>query len=337
MFKDNKLRLLMTLVGFVKLGANDDPDASWVIPSSLPSAELQEAIDLIRKFEFDPPIYENGKGPEDLLRSKAAATRRTTQRAEFDDDSDGVDHDSEEDRGEYAVDDATSRKPDGERKKLKRRRRAHTPVELDDEEREARAEARRKKEIEKQAKTKSTMFVHDSDDEDWDADKDAAFFAREQALREETMKQFKKSLVLGTIEPAVSKKELSKKRKAEETTKKSKRRKSPPKRKAGPFDDSDEDENMSDAASVSSRAPSEEVNNVLSDVESEDEATDTPLSSQHAGSKDDTLKASAAASTSKIQDAIMVDDDDDDDDVPVVRRPAARNTRAGFIIDSDSE
>jgi replication fork protection complex subunit Tof1/Swi1 len=330
MFKDNKLRLLMTLVGFIRLGANDDPDSPWVIPSSLTSAELQEAIDLIRKFEFDPPIYENGKGPEDFLRS-AAAARRSTRRAEFDDDSDGVDHDSERDRGEYAVDDATARKPDGERKKLKRRRRAHTPIELDDEEREARAEARRKKEIEKQAKTKSTMFVHDSDDEEWDADKDTAFFAREQALREETMNQFKKSLVLGTVEPAVSKKELSKKRKAEDSAKKSKKRKSPPKRKAGPFDDSDEDESMDDAVGVSSRAPSEEVAD-----DSEDEATDTPLSSQHAGSKDDTPKPLAAATSFRAQDAIMVDDDDDDD-IPVARRPVARTTRAGFIIDSDSE
>lgn len=35
--------------------------------------------------------------------------------------------------------------------------------------------------------------------------------------------------------------------------------------------------------------------------------------------------------------AMTNDDDDDDDDVPVVRRPAARNVRAGFVIDSDSE
>lgn len=329
MFKDNKLRLLMTLVGFLRLGADDDPEASWVIPSSLSSAELQEAIDLIRKFEFDPPIYENGKGPEDFLRSKAAAARRSTRRAEFDDDSDGIDQNSEEDRGEYAVDAATNRKPDGERKKLKQRRRAHTPIELDDEEREARAEARRKKEIEKQAKIRSEIFVNDSDDEEWSAEKDAAFFAREQALRDATLNQFKTSLVLGTVEPAVSKRELSKKRKAEESSKKTKRRKSPPKRKAGPFDDSDEDD-VEDAVSISSRAPSE-----ASADESENEATDTPLSSQHAGSKEDTPRALAAATTSKSQDVVMVDDDDDD--IPVVRRPAARTTRAGFIIDSDSE
>ncbi|KAJ4354924.1 Topoisomerase 1-associated factor 1 [Ascochyta clinopodiicola] len=338
LFKDNKLRLLMTLVGFMRLGANDDPDASWIIPSSLIAAELQEAVELIRKFEFDPPIYEDGKAPEDLLRSKAAAARRLTRRAEFDDDSDGIDRESEDDRGEFAPDDATSRKPDGVRRKLKQRRRAHTPVELNDEERDAKAEARRKKEIEKLAKIKSAQIVHDSDDEEWDADKDAAFFAREQALREDTLNQFKKSLVLGTVEPVVSKKALSKKRKADETAEKNKRRKSPPKHKAGPFDDSDDDENMSDTPSVSNRAVSEEVETVLSDIESEDDATDTPLSSQHAGSKDSVQHRLTTAATSKVQDIVMVDgDDDDDDDTPVVRRPAARNMRAGFVIDSDSE
>ena len=336
MFKDNKLRLLMTLVGFIRLGATDDPDASWIIPSSLTSAELLEAISLIRKFEFDPPIYEDGKAPEDLVRSKATAARRSARRAEFDDDSDSIDGDSEEDRGEYALDDPTTRKPDSERKRLKRRRRARTPVELNDEERNAKAEARRRKEIEKQAKTKSTMFVHDSDDEEWDADKDAAFFAREQALREDTMVQFKNSLVLGTIEPAVSKEVLSKKRKADETSRTSKRRKSPPKRKAGPFDDSDDEENMGNAASMSSRAQSEETEDVLDDAESENEATDTPLSSQHARSKDDASRTPATPAVSQSI-AMADDDDDEDDEVPIMRKPVVRNMRAGFIIESDSE
>ena len=335
MFKDNKLRLLMTLVGFVRLGDHHDPDATWVVPSSLTSTQLQEAIDLIRKFEFDPPIYEDGKAPEDLLRSKAAAARRPTRRVDFDDDSDGIDNDSEQDRGEYAPDDPTARKPDGERKKLTRRKRARTPVELEDEEKDRRAEARRRKELEKQLKVKSTMYIHDSDDEDWDTEKDAAFFAREQALREETTNAFKKALAHGTPEPTTSKK-----RKADEPAKKTKRRKSPPKRTA-PFDDSDDspDDEMEDAVSVNSRASSEEAEDVLDDA-SQDEATDTPLSSQHAGaahaSEEDTPRKPTTTAT-KIQDITMVDaDDDDDEDIQIVRRPAAR-MRAGFVIDSDSE
>jgi replication fork protection complex subunit Tof1/Swi1 len=343
MFKDNKLRLLMTLVGFSRLGEAHDPDATWIVPSTLSSEQLQEAIDLIRKYEFDPPTYEDGKQPEDLLRSKTSAARRSTRRVDFDDDDDnddGIDNVEEEDHGEYAADAPTARKPDGPRKKLKRRERVKTPVELDDEEKDRRAEARRKKELEKLAKEKSTMYVHDSDDEE-DAERDAEFFAREETLRQEMMKAFGKSLVLGITEPAVSKK-----RKAEEVTPTSKRRKTPPKRKAQPFADSDDDteEDVPDAESPGSRGPPTETRDVLEN-ESEDEAMDTPLSSQHADgvheSDEDTVTRPAASSAAKSQDLTMADTDDDDDDededVPVVRRPMARNTRAGFIIDSDSE
>jgi replication fork protection complex subunit Tof1/Swi1 len=329
MFKDNKLRLLMVLVGFLRLGAHDDADASWIIPSPLTSSELREAIDLIRKFEFDPPIYEDGKGPEDFLRSKAAAARRSTRHAEFDDDSDGIDDNPDEDAGEYARDGPAARKTDGEKRKLVRRKRASTPLELDDEERDRRAEARRKNEVEKKARMKSTMFVHDSDDEDWDVDKDAEFFAREQAIREATMVAFKKSLVLGSIEPVVSKK-----RKAVEPAQKSKRRKTPPKRRTGPFDDSDGSDDID--GYVSSRAGSEAVEDILGDGESEDEATDTPLSSQHATGRENVLRK-PPTTTPKDQHVVMPDADDEDEDSPVIRRPVARNMRAGFVIDSDSE
>ncbi|RYN57733.1 Topoisomerase 1-associated factor 1 [Alternaria tenuissima] len=333
MFKDNKLRLLMNLVGFERLGEHHDPDAAWIIPSLLTSTKLQEAIDLIRKFEFDPPTYEDGKAPEDMLRSKAAAARRSTRRAEFDDDSDGIDRDlEEEDHGEYAKGGPTTRNADTDapRKILKRRRRQKTPVELDEEEQDRRAEARRKKEIEKQAKALSTMYVHDSDDEDWDAEKDAAFFAREQAIREENLKVFKKSLVLGTVEPAVSE---GKKRKADATIKKSKRSK-----KKALFEDSDDD--MEDAESSQAASMAE-------DNEDEDDVgegtTDTPLSSQNANAmtaeSDTDTPRKPASSSAKAMDTAMAetDTDDDEDDAPVARRAAPRNTRAGFVIDSDSE
>ncbi|KAF2644896.1 timeless-domain-containing protein [Massarina eburnea CBS 473.64] len=319
MFKDNKLRLLMELVGFTRLGAHDDPEASWLVPSSLTSTELQEAIDLIRKFEFDLPMYEDGKGPEDMLRSKAAAARQPTRRAVFDDDSDGIDHDSEEDRGEYALDGPTARKGDGAARKKLKRRKTRSPVELDDEEKEERAQNRRRKEAEKQHKVKSTMFVHDSDDED-DEERDIEFFAREERIRSKTNVAFSKGMTLETLD-AVS----NKKRKASDASSEDvpKRRKTPPKRKTGPFDSDESEED--EPETISSRAESADAGAVLED--SEDEATNTPLSSH--------LVANAA----KNQDVTMADADDDDeeDDVPVVRRPTARNTRAGFVIDSDSE
>ena len=336
MFKDNKLRLLMNLVGFTRHGEHHDPDATWMVPPNLTSTQLQDAIDLIRKFEFAPPVYEDGKAPEDFLRSKTAAVRRSQRRVDFDDDSDGVDNDSEQDRGEYALDDPTARKPDGVRKKLKRRKQAETSLEIDDEEKDRRADARRKKELEKQAKVKSTMYIHDSDDEDWDVDKDAAFFAREQALREETMTAFKKSLVFGNSEPSPSKK-----RKAEEPITRNKRQKTPPKKKTMPFDDSDDEEGDNLKSITSSRAVSE-ARNVL-DEDSPDEAVDTPLSSQHidaAQSSGDETPRKLASAVTKNKDIDMADaeeDDDEDENVPVIRRPVGRTMRAGFIIDSDSE
>jgi replication fork protection complex subunit Tof1/Swi1 len=323
MFKDNKLRLLLDLIGFSRLGANDDPDATWIIPSSLTSTELQEAIDLIRKYEFDPPTYQDGKGPEAMLRSKTAAARR---KVDWDDDSDGIDRESEVDHGEYTAGGPTVRKADdANRKVLKRRRRLRTPVEPDDEEIERRVRARRKKEAEK-----STELVHDSDDEDWDADKEAEFYAREEALRAQNFAAFKKSLAMGSTELA-----FAKKRKAEEATHENrKKRKTPLPKKVGPFDldDSDDSEAVGNNGSGSSRAQSTEAGAIL-DVDSEDEATDTPLSSQHAP-----FPSSITPTIAKEQDVVMMDaDDDDDDDSPVVRRSTTRKTRAGFVVDSDSE
>lgn len=325
----------MNLVGFSRLGELHDPDSSWIIPSNLTSKQLKEAVELIQKFEFAPPIYDDGKAPEDFLRSKAVAARRATRRVDFDDDSDGIDHDSDQDRGEYAQDDPTARAADGPRKKLTRRKRARTPVELDDEEKDRRAEARRKKDIEKQGKVKSTMFIHDSDDEDWDAEKDAAFFAREQALRDNTMNAFKKSLALGSSEPA------TKKRKAEDSTQKRKKQKSPPKRRAlfaDSDDDDDNDDEVESAGSVSSRESSQEREDIVADA-SEEEASDTPLSSQLIGAApvDEDTPRKPTTGTDK-QDVAMADaDEDDEEEIQVVRRPAARNMRAGFIVDSDSE
>ncbi|KAH7139253.1 timeless protein-domain-containing protein [Dendryphion nanum] len=348
LFKDNKLRLLLTLVGFTRLGEANDPAASWVIPPLLTSAALQASIDLIRKFEFDPPIYEDGKTAEDFIRSKTAAERRSTRRAEFDDDSEGNNGGSEEDLGEYAPGGPTARKSTA-KKLVQRRRRERSPIELDDEEKSARAEARRQKELEKMAKAKlSTMFVHDSDDES-DEERDREFFAREAALRESTGAHFKRLPVSD-----ITGLEASKKRKNDEQPRKnSKRRKSPQKRRAGPFNDSSDDDGGEDSDDhISSRASSEDVVG----TEVEEEAIDTPLSSQHAvpvqisddGDDDDddddeddvgVVKSSAPLARQQ-KDTAMADadaDDDEDDEVPVARRSTARNTRGGFIIDSDSE
>jgi replication fork protection complex subunit Tof1/Swi1 len=147
------------------------------------------------------------------------------------------------------------------------------------------------------------------------------------------MKAFGKTLVLGTTEPAVPKK-----RKAEDTTPTGKRRKTPPRRKANPFADSDDDSDEGAEDAVTTEASDILANN------SEEEAMGTQLLSQHVNGAreidEDIATKPAASGTVKTQELVMVDaedDDDEDEDVPVVRRPMPRNTRAGFIIDSDSE
>jgi len=318
MFKDNKLRLLMTLVGFMRIGADGDPEATWVVPSSLSSADLKASIELIRKFEFDPPTYEDGKKAEDFLRSKAAAARASRRRADFDDDSDGIDHDSEEDRGEYALDAPTFRKSDGPRKLQRRRKRAGTPVQLDDEEKDRRAEARRRKELEKQAKVKSTIYVHSSDEES-DEERDKEFYAREQALREATKRKFLESFALGSTELA-----SSKKRKADDEGK----GKGKKKRTSVVLDEEDEDDDILSLGTASSRASTPEA--AAAESEDENEQTDTPLSSQLAPPVR-SLKPPTASNSD-------VEMEDDEDDAPVVRKPVARAaTRGGFLVDDSDE
>ena len=337
MFKDNKLRLLMTLVGFIRIGEEDNPDASWLVPSSLARTDLQQAIDLIRKYEFDPPIYDDGKRPEDMLRSKAVMERRSARRVDFDDDSDGKDPDS--DHGEYAVDSPTTRKIDGGKNVLKRRRRERTPVELDDEEKEARAEVRRKKELEKQRKIKSTIYVHDSDDEEWDEEREKTFYDGENKIREFTIAQYKKSIGVSATEPTEPRK-----RKADEQSKKSLKRRKTPKRKPSPFDTgSREDNHIYGSNGSEAESESVEIGDVTEvDTGDEGEAADTPLSSQHAtmsrtNDVESSLKPIAMSKKQSVVSIGLDDEDDEDDDAPVVRRPIARkHTRAGFVI-SDSE
>ncbi|KAF2115976.1 drug resistance protein MdrA [Lophiotrema nucula] len=337
LFKDNKLRLLLNLVGFMRLGDTHGPEATWVIPSSLSSEELEDSINLIRKFEFDPPVYEDGKTAEDYLRSKAAGARRSTRRAEFDDDSTGDENDSEKEaNGDFDPSvGPTARKPDAPRKTLRRRKRLHTPRELDDEEMELKAEKRRQRKLEKLAKEKSKAYIYDSDE---DSD-DEVFFAREEALRQKTLAHFKRLLTLGSTETSTSKK-----RKADEGGKTEKKRRKTPPKKSAPFDTDDSEAEDAGPVEVSSRASSSEPFPGVAGSESEEEATDTPLSSQHAPLGDDgdyDNAGSAKTSTPvapKQQDMTMagVDDEDEEEGTPVMRRPAAR-TRAGFVIDSDSE
>ena len=186
MFKDNKLRLLMKLAGFERIGPDDDRDCAWIVPSELTSTQLQETCDIIEKSRSDPITQYGSEDPvpvEEMLRRKTVIRPR----AEFDDDSeeDGLATDGEEEFL-FPAGGPTNRKSDAlaELKKKRRKREVDntSDVEVDDEARNAKRKARALAELEKRRKLKSDVLVHDSDDED-DEERDREFFAREAERR----------------------------------------------------------------------------------------------------------------------------------------------------------
>ncbi|KAI9794324.1 MAG: Topoisomerase 1-associated factor 1 [Candelina submexicana] len=347
MFKDSKLRLLMTLVGFKRLGLDDtDPNASWIIPSSVAAKDLEESLKLIKEFEFNPPTYDDGKSAEDFLRRKPVVRPR----AEFDDDSEG-------DNGEEvflfpANVRSANRKSDAlEELKTKRRRRLKDPEstseELDDAEREARREARRIADLMKRRKIKSDLMVHESDEET-DEERDREFFAKEEERRMRQSKRVSEALRSGRMESdddammGSTTKNGGSKRKSGADLEKARPKKK--KRKSALLSDSEEDEATSNRSRSSSTVPSE-----LPLEDAEDEAVDTPLSSPHIQSSQDKVLGSRSSSISppansataeKVDSAVAMSDIDDNNDVEEDVPPVAKRRprlRAGFVIDSDSD
>ncbi|KAA8572402.1 hypothetical protein MFRU_003g03720 [Monilinia fructicola] len=329
-FKNGYLRLLMKLAGLTSIGASDDPDTSWIVPSAKSADQIKEALDLIKKFEFAPPTFDDGKGAIDQIRRVSAGMNR--KRAAFDDESDdGIDDDEEllfEPGGPTAMKKSDALKA---LKKSRRRRRNEGSEEresrgLTDEQIEVRAAARRARELEKNRKIKSELYVHDSDEED--EEKDRIFFEAEERLRQQNKINIMKEL-LGVGQQ----KENSKKR------------------MAGALDvegdaASDEDVVMTGSKKRASSAISldsdVEVGGIGDDTDSEEEEnekTDTPISSPHRSAQpkrrkvliddDDNLPLATRG-------AMEIDDEDEENIVPVAN-PRRPRVRAGFIMDSSDD
>ena len=230
-FKDAKLRLLMTLSGFERLGIDDEPGATWIIPSAIEPSSLRHIREIIEQHRKNP-IFEYGEDEprtaEEMLRRKAT---EKAQRAEYDDDSEGDGIASDNDMNDEFLfpPGGPTNKPNPQCTALealkKKRRKRHTStsdIELDDETREARRRARERADLEKQRKIKSTEFVKDSDD-DSDDERDREFFAREEARRKGQGERVREALRAGRvkktlegepIKPAIVASQKKKKRKS---------------------------------------------------------------------------------------------------------------------------
>lgn len=359
MFKNGHLRLLMDLVGFRRIGEQDDPEGSWNIPSSISAHQLQQSLDLIKKSEFSPPVFDDGQEAGDFIRRKSAGAAK--KRVVFDDEDNGIEDEDEEFL--FPAGGPTEMKKSDALKALKKNRRRRRKEGTEDAEDngpsdevlKARAEARRLKELEKHRKIKSDLRIHSSDEE-FDEERDAAFFAREVKIREKAKITIMKEL-LGVGKEEGSAKKSSNKRQSSAIS--------------GDIDeDEDDDDDDDDTVPITSSrkrhssALSEETDtqpartrgrssstvqddDVLAD--SNEDATDTPLSSPHARPSQkkkrkviiEDVASSPAQSTrtetTKSRPVLLDDDEDEDEDNVPVARPFRQRVRSGFIIDSSDE
>lgn len=336
MFKDNKLRLLLKLAAFERIGEDDEPDAPWVIPSSLTSTQLQETLDVIEKHRNDP-VMQYGEGgfipAEDMLRRKA----NIRPRAVFDDDSDGDGLDSlGEDEVLFPVGGPTVRKSDAlaelKRKRRKRRVDAASGGESDGEALRAKRKARALAELDKRRKLKSDVLIHSSDEED-NEERDREFFAREDEIR--TGQSLK---VLQALKAARENQDLDVGRK----------------RKRGNVDEAEKKKarlSGTDTESADEDLPMEEAENSSSPAgqqleTSDEEASETPLSSpQNNPLKELDINrtqpelGTESFSNSKISQLAIDEDDHAEDDMALPKSTQQRRMRgrAAVLWDSDDD
>ena len=207
MFKDAKLRLLMNLLGFERLGDEDAPNASWFIPSSQNAIQLRQNHNTIEKHRQNPIFHygEESVPAEDLLKRRLTEKLR---RADYDDESDSSDSQKDEEflfpaGGPTNTVDSRESALQKLKKKRRKRRRDDATGELDDETLKARRMARAKADLERRKGIKSEQFVHDTDEED-NEERDREFFAREEkrrlGQRAKVLEALNAARVIGRIE-----------------------------------------------------------------------------------------------------------------------------------------
>ena len=351
-FKEARLRLLMTLSGMDRLGIEDEPNATWIIPSSLTSAELRRTHETIEQHR-KAPVFEYGD--DDPLSAEEMLRRKPTEKAkkaEYDDDSedDGIVSDNDADNEFLYPFSGPVDRPNAHHKaldalKAKRRKRRHSDsIEVDDETLEARRKARHKADLEKARKVKSTEFVRDSDD-DSDEERDRAFFANEELRRKGQGEKIREAFAAGRVKKNI-KGEVVKS--IARGTKASRKRKTPSgdeehrkrrKTDSGSSDNGssdDEDMAMDDGSSSPARSAKS-----ASSAETEDEVT--PLSSPPLeGPSLSSKGVEKAAPLPPLEDAkdpseaaLDAGDVEDDDDIWVSK--ARRRGRVAVLEDSDDE
>jgi len=331
-FKDKHLRLLLRTLAFERLGLRDDPDAIWVIPSRLTSTILTDDLDAIRRFEFDPPVYDDGKAAESFVRNESSNTRRQVHiDTDNDDEEEGA---SDLEEGLFVPGGPTARTKDWEKTSSKRKKNRHEDEDGDgisEEQRKERAEARRQREKARDVKVKSTLFVTESDDEE-DDERNAAFFELEKARREQAIK---KSL----MGEAAKVDEPSKKGKRKSNVNEEKNRKGKTKRRktiAGSDDEGDEsnpdvDRQTASTTQITRHSTPENEDDIMSETVS----PAISIMTSDAEPRDSPAALKLISGNGKRNNRNIISDDDDD--IPINKGTTRRPSRPNFIIDDDDD
>lgn len=340
MFRNARLRLLLTLVGLERLGVEDVLGASWAVPSALKSSELQDVKSILDK-GLENPIKEiDGIDPREQLRRKATAepreTYQTTLDVNFGSDSEGEDIVPDGPLFPPNIRSRSNALEQLKKSRRKRRQRDDGKEPLDEETLEERRRNREENAREKQAKIKSDLFIHASDD-DSDEEADREFFEREEAGRKAQAQRIREALVSKALNEEAAEKIQSQK-------------KGRKRRSVGEEDD------HNNASDPESRKRRRSVMLSVGGVDSDDDILMTGLSeNQNSPRQTSTSPGDGDNDTppTSAEDEFDLDDDllfnktastaaapvnmaeSDHDDAPVA--PSRRRIRAGFVIDSDSE
>ncbi|EEP77780.1 hypothetical protein UREG_02629 [Uncinocarpus reesii 1704] len=338
MFRNGRLRLLMTLAGF-KCFDEDELSASWIISSSISSSTLKESSTLIEKHCENPVEDIDGADPRDLIRRKRttadlkASHHESIESVHFGSDSEGEDE-------ILFPPNLVQRSKAAKGRKLTRRKRKDgddNESGLDDAELEARQAARKRNALERQRKIKSDLYVRPSDDET-DEEADARFFAKENERRLAQAARIQKALETGVLENSVPQKQTkpkaSRKRKAnsipesdieDDANIPSKRRRD----EAGGESDS-ADEDGVDSGSPSSRGSSTPTPDI-DPMPMRSPSVELPWSA----GVDQMLKG--AIPDNEKESGASDNEEEDDDDLVLTARSTRRRAMAGFVFESDSE
>ncbi|PWY64758.1 mating-type switching protein swi1 [Aspergillus heteromorphus CBS 117.55] len=346
MFGNAKLRLLMTLLKFERLGMTDVSGTSWVITATPRAQDLREMKEFVDKYLDKATRGTLGRDPRELIRRKFGPKKGNDNRENpdinFGSDSEG--EDEVPDGPLFAPNPRAQANASKETKKKKKKNKRKARDEDDDEEDadesvdEEALEERRRARLEntraRLAKIKSDLYVHASDEES-DEEADKEFFLLEEQRRKDQAHRVKKALLTGRTEEADSatgkkgqRKGQTRRRNSQAGETQSKRQ-----RRETQISDDDEDEDiLMGGVDVSSPRLSR-AGTPTRDVE-DDLIFDDDLAFSRDREKD--LGFPGAEREKSNEPGAGARAEDEDEDAPVAAA-GRRRMRAGFVVDSDSE